>query len=147
MLMRVAGLASVLPSVCELRGAVCGGCGDGAAAGFGDEVPDAGADVEGEPEPPGPVEDGRGVELPPSFARRFARICARLSSAGLFGRALGSCTLSASDMALSCSCGGGGASVISWSAMLCVCVCVCGGETRILRQKTKEKVARERRTQ
>lgn len=77
MLMRVAGFVSVLPSVCEVKlaGDCVRGCGDGADVGFGDEAPDA----EGEAE-----EDGRAVELPPSFARRFARICARLSSAGLF---------------------------------------------------------------
>ena len=118
MLIRDAGFGSVLPSVCDCRLDVGGvwvrGCGD---AGFGDEVPDAGA----EPEAPGVVEEGRGVDGPPSFARRFARICARLSSAFLFGGELwGSCTLSASDMAESCSCaaGGGGGSVISWSAMV-----------------------------
>lgn len=123
MLIRDAGLDSVLPSVCNCRldvGGVwdCGcGCGDGAwaAAGFGDEVPDAGA----EPEASGAVEEDRGVDGPPSFARRFARICARLSSAFLFGGELwGSCTLSASDMAESCSCAGGGGSAISWSAMV-----------------------------
>jgi hypothetical protein len=80
MLMRVAGLVSVLPSVCEFRlaGDCVRGCGEGAAAGFGDEAPDADGEASG------PVDDGRGVEGPPSFARRFARICARLSSAGLF---------------------------------------------------------------
>jgi hypothetical protein len=125
-LIRDAGRDSVLPSVCDCRLDVGGvwvrGCGDGAwaAAGFGDEVPDAGA----EPEASGAVEEDRGVDGPPSFARRFARICARLSSAFLFGGELwGSCTLSASDMAESCSCAaaagcGGGGSVMSWSAMV-----------------------------
>ena len=111
-LMRGAGLDSVFPSVCDRKSAVCGdcvrGCGERAwgATGFGDEAPEA----DGEPEASGAVDEGREMDGPPSLARRLARICARLSSACLLGRELsGSCTLSASDMALSCSdtCSGG----------------------------------------
>src|SRR5690242_11877488 len=130
MVMREADFDSGLPASCDCGFPVCGdwvrGCGDGACgvAGFGDEVPDA----DGEPAASGPVEDGRGVEGPPSFARRFARICTRLPSACRLERELrGSCTLSASDMAVSVvSCsgggGGGGRSVMSRSAMLGVLV-------------------------
>ena len=114
MLIRETGFVSILPSDCECRSDVVGdwtrGCGDGTwtGVGFGDEVPDA----EGEAEGSGAVDEGREMEGPPSFANRLARICTRLSSAGLFGREpSGSCTLSASDMAVSCS--GGGGSVIS----------------------------------
>lgn len=114
MLMRGFGAASDFMPSCE-KGFAAGagdGCGFGggacASVGFGDELLDAGADG---------VADA-GCELPfgftgpPSFARRFARICERSSSATRFGGRLGSsCTFSGS---MSCGGGGGGCS----SAML-----------------------------
>jgi hypothetical protein len=94
----------------EACGAGCdGGAGAGvwASVGFGEEVPEF--------EAAGGVDVGRDgafeLEEPPSFASRFALICAGSSSAGLLGGRVWRCTLSASDIS------GGG-----WSAMM-----GCGG--------------------